>query len=345
MPAGHIEYAELYARDRQAAVDYFVSLMGFDRVASARDPDRESELLRQGGVQLVVTGGPATQPFLDEHGDGFADLALACRDVARTVADAVAAGATAREDRNGDPVVSGFGDVRHTLLADQPAAGLRPPPGRGWIPAAPTTGTRSPGHSDFQVRLLDHVAVCVEGGSLDAYADFYGRAFGLRRFSSEYVAVGDQAMDSIVVRSESDRITFTLVAPDPGREPGQLDAFLERNGGPGVQHLAFLVDDIVPAVSGARSRGVEFLLVPDAYYDQLGQRLGGMRDQVEQLRSAQVLAERDEWGTLLQVFTRSPYDRNTLFYELIQRDGSRGFGAANIRALYEALAHDMLGAE
>ena len=340
MSARHIEYVELYAQDRQAAVDYFVSLMGFTRVASAKEPDRESDLLRQGEVQLVVTGGPAARPFLEEHGDGFADIALACADVAATVAAVRAAGGSAWTDGNGDPAVSGFGDVRHTLIDCRSAAGHRMPPGRGWVLAP-----RSSGNKAFRARLLDHVAVCVEGGSLDAYADYYDAAFGMRRFSSEYVAVGDQAMDSQVVRGDSGRVTFTLVAPDPGREPGQLDSFLARNGGPGVQHLAFLVDDIVPTVRGARELGMEFLDIPGAYYDRLGGRLPGMAEEIERLRAAQVLADRDESGLLLQLFTRSPYERNTLFYEVIQRMGSTGFGASNIRALYEALAHELQAAE
>lgn len=160
----------------------------------------------------------------------------------------------------------------------------------------------------------------------------------------EYVALGGQAMDSIVVRSASGRVTFTLVAPDPTKNPGQLDAFLERNGGAGVQHLAFLVDDIIPAVHEFRERGVEFLSTPGTYYDLLLERFPEMWDQITELLAAQVLADRDEWGHLLQLFSRSPYERNTLFFELIQRQGSRGFGSANIRALYEAVERDRLTA-
>jgi 4-hydroxymandelate synthase len=149
-------------------------------------------------------------------------------------------------------------------------------------------------------------------------------------------------MDSIVVRSDSGSAILTLVAPDPGKEPGQLDNFLERNGGEGVQHLAFRTGEIITAVHECRERGVVFLDTPDSYYDMLGERLGGLHAQVEELRETKVLADRDEWGDLLQVFTRSPYPRNTLFFELIQRNGSRGFGSANIRALYEAVERDRL---
>lgn len=340
MPVQDMAYTELYTRDKVAAVDYFVSAMGFTRVADCVTADRSSVLLRQGTVQLVVTSGRGIWRFLDEHGDGIADIALTCDDVPAARDAAAAAGAKPVGTAEDHPVVSAFGGVCHTLL---PAGGGVDalPPGRRWV-AAPDAPSGAPAG---RIRQLDHVAVCLEGGSLADWAGFYRDAFGFSLYSSEYVAVGGQAMDSVVVRSASERVTFTLVAPDPGKDPGQLDSFLERNGGPGVQHLAFLVDDIIPAVEEFRDRGVEFLSTPGAYYDMLGERFAGMREEIAGLKRAQVLADRDEWGHLLQLFSRSPYERNTLFYELIQRRGSRGFGSANIRALYEAVERDRLAAQ
>lgn len=139
----------------------------------------------------------------------------------------------------------------------------------------------------------------------------------------------------------SDHGRKELFEPDPSRQPGQIGAFLDRNSGLGVQHLAFGVDDIIAAVSEYRKRGITFLKTPASYYDLLADRLPGVREEIAQLRAADVLADRDEWGYLLQLFTRSPYQRNTLFYELIQRRGAQGFGA-NIRALYEAVERDRL---
>ncbi|MFC9593973.1 4-hydroxyphenylpyruvate dioxygenase [Streptomyces sp. NPDC056944] len=337
MAVHDIGYVELYTRDKVATVDYFVSAMGFTRVAESVEAEQSSVLLQQGGVRLVVTSGRGIARFLEQHGDGIADIALTCDDVAETAAAAAAAGATVTDSAQGLPVVSGFGDVVHTLLpADPLVNGLSV--GRSWVPvlgAAPAAATG-------RITELDHIAVCLEGGTLEKYADFYREAFGFSRYSSEYVAVGDQAMDSIVVRSGPGSAIFTLVAPDPGKEPGQLDNFLERNGGEGVQHLAFLTGEIIPAVHECRDRGVVFLDTPDSYYDVLAERLPGLRVEIEELRETKVLADRDEWGDLLQLFTRSPYPRNTLFFELIQRNGSRGFGSANIRALYEAVERDRL---
>jgi 4-hydroxymandelate synthase len=328
MAARRVEYVELYVADKKRVVDYFETSMGFDLVAESTDQGNSSALLRQAEVQLVVTEGPQTSEFLSKHGDGVADVALACDDVDEIREAARAAGALISD--TGRPVASGFGDTRHTVLPYTGHAGF--PEGRDWTPAPETPASAAKG-----IEVLDHVAVCVEGGALTSYADFYGEVFGLPRYSGEYIEVDGQAMDSIVVRSPSGGVTFTLVAPDPAKKAGQLDRFLRANSGPGVQHLAFRVDDIIRA---SRKLGVEFLDTPGAYYDALIERLPGLEDEIASLRAANVLADRDEGGYLLQAFTRSPYERNTLFYELVERRGARGFGAANIRALYEAVARD-----
>lgn len=340
MTAQDIEYVELYTHDKQSTIDYFVSSMGFTLMAESAEDDKYSALLRQGKVQLLVTAGPGTYEFLDAHGDGVADIALNCGDVAASCDAAVQAGASVVISKPGSTVVSGFFGTNHTLCPLSANPGSRLPAGRRWV----STSGASVQPSGL-IRLLDHVAVCLDGAALSDCADFYAGAFGFSRYSTEYVDIGDQGMDSTVIRSPSGGITFTLVAPDTAKSPGQLNAFLSRNGGPGVQHLAFLVEDIVPAVREFRDRGVEFLRSPDTYYDMLGERFTDMHDQIAELRTAHVLADRDEWGYLLQLFTRSPYERNTLFYELIQRRGARGFGTANIRALYQAVERDRLAAQ
>jgi 4-hydroxymandelate synthase len=339
MVAQEIEYVELYTADQSAVLDYYISALGFTRVAMSAGGAMNSVLLRQGKVQLIVTTGPGTARFLDEHGDGIADIALNCDDVAAVANAAALAGTHVHTTDVGHPVVTGLGGVSHTLLPMPASGNPGLPPGRCWT-VAPTASV-IPG---AQIRLLDHVAICLEGNALADHADSYLAAFGLARYSSEYTALGDQAMSSIVVRSPSGGITFTLVAPDPLRSPGQLNGFLARNGGPGVQHLAFAVDHIIPVVEEFSGRGVEFLSVPPGYYDKLAERLPGLSAEIGELRAASVLADRDEWGYLLQLFTRSPHERNTLFYEFIQRQGAHGFGSANIRALYEAVERDRMTA-
>jgi 4-hydroxymandelate synthase len=337
MAAQDIEYVELYAGDERSAVEYFVSSFGFRPMAESVGDGTHSSLLRQGTVQLIVTAGRGTGDYLEAHGDGIADIAFACDDVVETRDRALAAGASVISSAPDSPVVSGFWSTRHTLVTRSAEAKSRLPAGRIWMPvsAAPA----SPGR---RIQRLDHIAVCVEGGTLTDSADFYTEAFGLSRYSSEYLVVGDQAMDSIVVRSPSGGITFTILEQDMTKMAGQVEAFISRNGGSGVQHLAFLVDDIISAVHKFRSRGIEFLHTPDAYYEMLAERLPGLRGEIADLRAADVLADSDEWGYLLQLFTRSPYQRSTLFYELVHRRGARGFGSSNIRALYEAVKRDEL---
>jgi 4-hydroxymandelate synthase len=333
--AQDVEYVELYAGDERSAVEYFVSSSGFMRIAESSGDGAHSTLLRQGSAQLVVTAGRGTEEFLEAHGDGVADIAFACDDADQARDMALAAGATPIMAKAGKHVVSGFFGARHTLVTR--SARIRVPVDRVWS-RVHGTPERPQGH----IRLLDHVAVCVDSGALEACADFYASGFGIPRYSGEYVEVGEQGLDSIVVRSPSGGITFTILEQDPMKKPGQIQGFLSRNEGPGVQHLAFLVDDIVSAVHEYSDCGIDFLRTPGPYYDMLADRLPDIREEIADLRSANVLADRDEWGYLLQIFTRSPYQRNTMFYELVQRRGARGFGGENIKALYEAVERDGL---
>ncbi|WP_426513742.1 4-hydroxyphenylpyruvate dioxygenase [Dactylosporangium sp. McL0621] len=326
---GHIE---LYATEREELVDYFVSALDFADMARARSSRAESSLLQRGDVRLIVTEGDVAAEFLERHGDGVADIAFICDDVAATRERALAAGARAV----GENAVAAFGSVRHSLL---PESTRYAPASLPWTPAA-RAARRADAERSPHIRALDHIAVVLDAGDLHERVEHYIAAFGFERYSSEFIEVGNQAMDSIVARNLAATATFTFLEPVTNREAGQLDAFLDRNAGPGVQHLAFLVDEIVPAVRDFRGRGVDFLTTPGAYYDALSDRLREMSVEIADLRDTNVLADRDEWGYLLQLFTRSPHSRNTLFYELIQRRGARGFGSANIRALYEAVERE-----
>lgn len=337
MPAQDIAYIEFYTGDHRSALDYFVSSLGFMQVAESAASTGHSALLRQGDVRLVITEGQSTRAFLDAHGDGIADIAFSCDDVAGTRDVALAAGASLVTSETGRVAVSGFGDTCHTLVASPEAARL--PAGRDWRDVR--SGAARPAARN-RIRLLDHVAVCVTSGTLTECADFYTEGFGLSRYSGEHTEMGEQAMDSIVVRSPSAGITFTLLEQDMSKKPGQIEGFISRHDGPGVQHLAFGVDDIISAVHEFSGRGIEFLRTPGAYYDMLAARLPEIGAEIANLRAVDALADRDEWGYLLQLFTRSPYRRNTLFYELIQRRGARGFGSANIKALYEAVEREGL---
>jgi len=174
-------------------------------------------------------------------------------------------------------------------------------------------------------------------------AKYYEDVFGFAQIFEEYIEVGGQGMDSKVVQSPSQHVTFTLIEPDPDRRPGQIDDFLTWHAGAGVQHVAFGTDDIVTAVSTLADHGVRFLGTPSSYYDTLEDRVGHVDAPIEELRRLGVLVDRDHWGQLLQIFTESMHIRRTLFLEIIERRGALTFGSGNIKALYAAKQRELAG--
>ncbi len=332
MTAEDIAYVEICTADRAAAMEYFIDSFGLTPLAETADSQSVSTLLGGAGHLLVTTPttpGPLAE-HLERHGDGVFDVAFRTSDVEGTVERAERAGLRRLGRRDGFHVLDGFGTIRHTLV---PAA-------RTGTDGLPGSWRRTGRQVSGPGSTLDHLAGVVPAGELQSTVDTYCAAFGMHRYSAEHVEVGAQAMDSVVIRSDGD-ITFTMIEPDADREAGQIDAFLRGNGGGGIQHLALLVDDIILAVREMSARGVAFLEAPDEYYNALGARVGRLDERLDDLRATNVLADRDEWGYLLQIFTRSPYPRSTLFYELIQRNEARGFGIANIRALYESVERSM----
>ncbi|MFJ5921038.1 4-hydroxyphenylpyruvate dioxygenase [Kitasatospora sp. NPDC092948] len=274
--------------------------------------------LHQGSIRMrLYSSEIADHPvarYVERHGEGVAVLALGCADPLAALERAERHGAEVL-DRDG-ALIAGFGDtaLRFVPLPDAPE-----PAGGELLDA------------------LDHVAICVPAGQLAAAVRFCEAALGMHRIFGEYIAVGEQAMDSGVVQSPSGDVTFTLIEPDTGRRAGQIDTFLADHDGAGVQHLAFRTGDIATAVRTASSHGVEFLTTPGAYYDSLAERLGDTAIPVRTLRELNVLVDQDHGGQLFQIFARSTHPRRTFFLELIERQGAGTFGTANIKALYEAV--------
>lgn len=337
-----IDHVEFYVADLRAAAAALCRDFGFEHagpysLSEGTRPGGRSVLLRQGTIALVLTaadapGHPAAD-YVRRHGDGVASIAFRTSDVTTAFDKAIRGGARPiaapvftghAGERIGLAVVSGFGDVTHPLIERAgPASG-------------PGAGTRPAGM--FQV--LDHVAICLRSGQIDATVRLYGDAFGFAHVFDERIEVNGQAMISKVVQDETGAATFTLIEPDPALDPGQIDEFLDRHGGAGVQHLALRTADIAHAVRTLSSRGVKFLAAPGDYYRRLESRLGALAIPVEVLREVNVLADRDKWGQLFQIFTRSAHERGTFFIELIERQGALTFGSGNIRALYEALGEE-----
>ncbi|MEV0561416.1 VOC family protein [Dactylosporangium sp. NPDC050588] len=271
-------------------------------------------------------------------GTGVGVVAIGCDDPAAVWNRAVAAGATAPPATAGGAAAAGIA-VR--VPGMEPVTHLLVPRARD----AAGRGPGEPGSGDGTApQCVDHLALSVRTGELAGVTGFYRDGLGLTRIHTEYVEVGDQAMDSTVVRSGSGGLTLTLVEPVAEREAGQLTDFLAANDGPGVQHVALLVGDLVTAKArvAAGGAGVRFLDTPDSYYDVLAERVALPGGEIDALRGTGILLDTDGFGSLLQIFTRSPFPRGTLFYELVERRAARSFGSANIRALFEAVARDRL---
>jgi 4-hydroxymandelate synthase len=335
-----LDHIEFYVDDAAQAAEDLCAGFGF-QIHGRGGPETgldgfQSVLTRQNDITILFTS--ATDPahraaeYIGRHDDGPAVIAFKVADAHACFAEAVQNGATPVSPPTGQDVVfasvNGFGDVEHRFVSRR----------RGRVPFAPGLVREEVPAASTGPRLarVDHVAVCLEANSLAPAVEAYKTIFGFTRSFEERIVVGDQAMNSIVVRSPDSSVTFTLLEPDPTLERGQIDDFLDRHGGAGVQHIAFSTSDITTAVRRCIDRGIRFLATPASYYDGLGSRLGSGLP-VPALRELSILADKDHWGLMFQIFTESQHPRGTFFYELIERRGARSFGTRNIKALYEAV--------
>ncbi|GAA1970730.1 4-hydroxyphenylpyruvate dioxygenase [Kitasatospora viridis] len=342
-----VDHVEFYVGDAQQAAFYLCTAFGF-RVAGQGGPEtgldgQRTILLRQGQVQVLLTTGldarhPAAE-YVGRHGDGVGVIAFGVDDAAEAFATLVSRGAEAvepvRTEQQGEnavttAMVSGFGDVTHRLVQ-------RVGDTEEFLPGLIELIAPDIEEGEHLFSIVDHAAVLVPGGELTRTVEYYQEVFGFSQIFQEFIEVGEQAMDSKVVQSPSGGVTFTIIEPVTDRRPGQIDGFLGRHGGAGVQHLALLTDDIVSAVRVLERRGVRFLETPGSYYDELENRLGVPELDIKDLRDTNVLVDRDHWGQVFQIFAQSMHVRNTYFFEVIDRHGAKTFGSGNVKALYEAV--------
>lgn len=316
--------------------------------------DHHSYVLRSGAVRFELRGAvDPDSPVADHHrrhGDGIVDIALEVPDVDRCIAHARAQGATVlvephdTTDEHGtvrSAAIATYGDTRHTLVDRSRYTGPYLP---GHV-ARSSSVDRPAGAPRRLFQALDHVVGNVEYGRMDSWVDFYHRIMGftnMAEFIGDDIATDYSALMSKVVASGNHRVKFPLNEPSPGRRKSQIDEYLDFHRGPGAQHLALATNDILTTVDVLRSRGVEFLDTPDAYYSdpELRARIGSVRVPIAELASRGILVDRDEDGYLLQIFTKPVGDRPTVFFELIERHGSLGFGKGNFKALFEAIERE-----
>jgi 4-hydroxyphenylpyruvate dioxygenase len=337
---------------RQAA--HFYSAAFGMRCVAYRGPetgcrDEAAYVLESGTARFVFRGavrtGTALARHVAAHGDGVIDLAIGVPSAEAAYDHAVARGARGleapriAEDASGKVVlasIAAYGDTRHTLVERAGYAGPYLP---GYVAAEPLT---VPPSRPFFTEV-DHCVGNVELGKMDEWVGFYHRVMGftnMKEFVGDDIATEYSALMSKVVADGSRKVKFPINEPAAGRRKSQIDEYLEFYGGPGVQHIALATDDIVASVRAMRAAGVEFLETPDSYYDTLGQWVGETRVPLDDLRELRILADRDEDGYLLQVFTQPVQDRPTVFFELIERHGSQGFGKGNFKALFEAIERE-----
>jgi len=337
---------------------FYASAFGMDLVAysgpETGNRDHKAYVLTSGSCRFVITGGVAQDsPVLDHHrvhGDGVSDIALEVPDVDKCVARARTMGATIivephdLSDEHGTvrtAAIAAYGDTRHTLVDRSRYRGPYLP---GFI--ARTSGyVKRDGAPKRLFQALDHVVGNVELGRMDEWVGFYNEVMGfvnMAEFIGDDIATDYSALMSKVVANGNHRVKFPLNEPAIAKKKSQIDEFLEFYGGPGVQHLALATNDILRTVDAMRAEGVEFLTTPDSYYQdpELRERIGKVRVPVEELQRRGILVDRDEDGYLLQIFTKPTGDRPTVFFEMIERHGSLGFGKGNFKALFEAIERE-----
>ena len=345
MPLNGIDHLELYVGNAKQAVYYLKHAFGFRESARAGLEtgvrDRASHVLEQGRIRLVVTAalhpGSEIARHVAEHGDGVKVIALSVPDADYAYREAVRRGARGiRETWEDEGVrlaqVATYGETLHTFVERSAGAGFLP----GFQPVddGPDAGL---------LAGIDHVVGNVELGRMDEWVSYYERVFGMTEmihFSDEDISTEYSALMSKVVANGNGRIKFPINEPAEGQRKSQIEEYLEFYGGAGVQHVAMSTTDIVGTVRRLRDRGVQFLTTPGAYYEELPGRIGEIDENVADLSELGILADRDDEGYLLQIFTKPIGDRPTIFFELIERHGARGFGEGNFKALFQAIERE-----
>ena len=353
MPLDGWDHVELWVGNAKQAAYFYEHAFGFTRTAYAGPEtgvrDRASYVVEQGDIRLVLTTGlradnEVTQ-FASRHGDGARDIALqvpSADDAYRNAVQRGARGITEPqwvEDEFGRAELSSigtYGEVIHTFVNRKDYAGP-------YLPGYKSTVEN--GHVDQGVGLkaFDHVVGNVELGRMNTWVEFYERVFGMTNivhFGDDQIQTEYSALMSKVMADGSGKIKFPINEPAEGKRKSQIEEYLEFNHAPGVQHIAMQSEDIVGTVSQLKERGVLFLDTPDAYYEDVEGRVGEITENYADLKRLKILADRDEDGYLLQIFTKTAQDRPTVFFEVIERHGATTFGEGNFKALFESIERE-----
>jgi len=353
LPLNGTDYVEFYVGNARQAAHYYRTAFGFS-LAAYRGPetgtrDRASYLLVQDKIRFVFT--TALQPDHDIaahvrlHGDGVRDIALwvddaesAWRETTKRGARSVLEPETVR-DESGEvrlSAIATYGDTIHTFVERAKYKGAFLP---GFVAVSGEDRIARP----VGLKYVDHMVGNVGWGEMDRWVEFYRDVMGFKmfkHFDDKDISTEYSALMSKVMSNGNERVKFPINEPAEGKRKSQIEEYLEFYHGPGVQHIAMATGNIIETVATMRQQGVEFLRVPSTYYDDLQERIGPIDEPVAELQELGILVDRDDEGYMLQIFTRPVEDRPTLFYEVIQRKGSRSFGKGNFKALFEAIERE-----
>lgn len=356
LPINGTDYIEFYVGNAKQSAFYYANQFGF-QIEAYRGPETghraaASYMLRQNKIRFVLTTALSPDSPIarhaHNHGDGVKDIALWVDDAEKSFEETTKRGAEpvqkpqVTEDDNGQIVtaaIATYGDTIHTFVERADYDGLFMP---GFVPYE-NADWNAPG--SVGLKHVDHCVGNVHKGDMEKYVDYYAQTMGfynMLHFTDKDISTEYSALMSKVMANGNERIKFPINEPAEGKKKSQIEEYLEFYRGPGVQHIAMATDDIIETVSTLRKRGVEFLEVPDTYYnpEALKQRVGNIDEQIDALHELSILVDRDPEGYLLQIFTKPVQDRPTLFFEIIQRKGARTFGEGNFKALFEAIERE-----
>ena len=352
LPLLGTDYVELYVGNAKQSAHFYKTAFGFQSEAYAGletgVKDRVSYVLKQDKIRLVLTtplteGGPINE-HINKHGDGVKVVALWVEDATKAWEETTKRGArsfmkpTAEEDDFGKVIRSGihtYGETVHIFVERKAYDGAFLPGFKKW------ESHYNP--SPTGLKFIDHMVGNVDWDEMNTWCEFYAKVMGFAQiisFDDKDISTDYTALMSKVMSNGNGRIKFPINEPAEGKKKSQIEEYIDFYNGPGVQHIAVATDDIVVTVSAMRDRGVEFLYVPDNYYDDLLERVGNIDEDVEILKQHGILIDRDDEGYLLQLFTKPVVDRPTMFFEIIQRKGAQSFGKGNFKALFEAIERE-----
>lgn len=352
LPLNGTDYVELYVGNAKQAAYFYQTAFGFQPLAYAGLAtglrDRESYVVVQDKIRLVLTSplksGTEVGQHLDRHGDGVKVVALWVDDARAAYAATTERGADSyyeprvTEDPDGRVVTAGihtYGETVHIFVERKDYQGVFLPGYEAWNP------TYRP--APVGLKYVDHMVGNVELGKMNHWCKWYADVMGFDQiisFDDADISTEYTALMSKVMSNGNGRVKFPINEPAEGRKKSQIEEYLDFYEGPGVQHLAVATDDIIATIGELQRRGIEFLTVPDTYYEELSDRVGVIDEDIAKLRELGILVDRDDEGYLLQIFTKPVQPRPTMFFEIIQRKGATSFGKGNFKALFEAIERE-----